>query len=88
MTAEQEYRPAADPFQQLIAQGELLTAIADLDLELRTVIVLRFWSDLTVDQIAERVGWRAGTVKSRLHRALGQLRDRLGTEPLRTESLR
>jgi RNA polymerase sigma-70 factor, ECF subfamily len=88
MTAEQEYRPAADPFQQLIAQDELLTAIADLDPDLRTVIVLRYWSDLTVDQIAARVGWRAGTVKSRLHRALGLLRTRLSAEPLRTESSR
>jgi RNA polymerase sigma-70 factor, ECF subfamily len=88
MTAEQEYRPAADPFQQLIAQDELLTAIADLDPDLRTVIVLRYWSDLTVDQIAARVGWRPGTVKSRLHRALGLLRTRLSAEPLRTETFR
>ena len=39
------------------------------------MVVLRFWADLPVDTIAERLGWPLGTVKSRLHRALGRLRE-------------
>jgi len=39
------------------------------------VVVLRFWADLPLDTIAERLGWPLGTVKSRLHRALGRLRE-------------
>lgn len=49
------------------------TALADLDPDHRIVVVLRYWADLTVDDIAERVGVPAGTVKSRLHYALRAL---------------
>jgi RNA polymerase sigma-70 factor (ECF subfamily) len=38
------------------------------------VIVLRFWADLPLDEIADRLGWPLGTVKSRLHRAIARLR--------------
>ena len=48
-----------------------------LDPDERIVIVLRFWRDLTVDDIAERTGTPSGTVKSRLHHALGRLRTAL-----------
>jgi RNA polymerase sigma-70 factor, ECF subfamily len=87
MAAEHEDRPAADPFQELIAQDELLAAMRGLDADLRTVVVLRYWSDLTVDQIAQRIGWRAGTVKSRLHRALSEMRAHLAAQAADRESL-
>jgi RNA polymerase sigma-70 factor (ECF subfamily) len=48
-------------------------ALAGLDPDHRIVVVLRYWSDLTVDEIADRVGVPAGTVKSRLHYALRAL---------------
>lgn len=35
----------------------------------RVVVVLRFYADLSVEEIAERIGAPAGTVKSRLHYA-------------------
>ena len=35
---------------------------------------MRYWQDRTVDDIADRVGIPAGTVKSRLHHALRTLR--------------
>lgn len=35
----------------------------------------RFWRDLSVDDIAERLGVAPGTVKSRLHYALKTLRE-------------
>jgi RNA polymerase sigma-70 factor (ECF subfamily) len=38
------------------------------------VIVLRFYADLSLEQIAEQTGERLGTVKSRLHYALEALR--------------
>ena len=40
----------------------------------RQAIVLRFYSDLTVDQIGEAMGCRPGTVKAHLHQALAALR--------------
>lgn len=48
-------------------------AVAELDPDHRIVVVLRYWADLTVDEIADRVGVPAGTVKSRLHYALRAL---------------
>ena len=52
-------------------------ALEGLDLDHRIVVLLRFWRDLTVDDIAARLGIPAGTVKSRLHHALRQVRARL-----------
>ena len=58
-----------------IANTELLrTGFRSLSPEHREVVALRFYADLTVEQIAERTGARPGTVKSRLHYALRHLR--------------
>ena len=60
---------------ETIAAHELLgSALRSLSPEHREVVVLRFYFDLTVDQIAARTGVRSGTVKSRLHYALRRLR--------------
>ena len=52
-------------------------ALDGLNPDQRQVVVLRYFADLTVPQLAEAIGVREGTVKSRLHRALGRLRDQL-----------
>jgi DNA-directed RNA polymerase specialized sigma24 family protein len=36
--------------------------------------MLRFWADLPIVEIAARTGDRAGTIKSRLHYAMTNLR--------------
>jgi RNA polymerase sigma-70 factor (ECF subfamily) len=59
------------------ARDALARAFGVLDPDERIVVVLRFWRDLTVEAIAERTGVPAGTVKSRLNRALGRLRTAL-----------
>lgn len=43
--------------------------------EQRYVVVLRYFADLTVPEIAKVMGCREGTIKSRLHRALARLRE-------------
>ena len=43
--------------------------------EQRKTVVLRYYADLTVPEIARALGCREGTVKSRLHRALARLRE-------------
>jgi RNA polymerase sigma-70 factor (ECF subfamily) len=53
----------------------LQQAMSALSIEHRTVIVLRFFDEMSLAEIAESTGWRSGTVKSRLHRALSALRD-------------
>jgi RNA polymerase sigma-70 factor (sigma-E family) len=56
---------------------ELLDALARLRPAWRAVVVLRFYGDMTQDEIAEVLDMRVGTVKSTLHRALGQLREEI-----------
>jgi RNA polymerase sigma factor (sigma-70 family) len=43
----------------------------------RAVVALRFWHDMTIETIAETLGWPAGSVKSTLHRALLRLKEDL-----------
>jgi RNA polymerase sigma-70 factor (ECF subfamily) len=49
-------------------------AVGRLDPQKRIVIVLRYWLDLSVEEIAGELGIPVGTVASRLSRALSQLR--------------
>ena len=52
-------------------------ALALLSPEHREVVVLRYFADLSVRQVARSAGLREGTVKSRLHRALRHMRELL-----------
>ncbi|HKG57615.1 MAG TPA: sigma-70 family RNA polymerase sigma factor [Candidatus Limnocylindrales bacterium] len=52
-------------------------AIATLSPDHQVVVALRFYRDLTVADIATRLGIPVGTVQSRLHYALKRLRDDL-----------
>ena len=65
--------PAAD-LGDTGGDPDLDRALAALDVDHRIVVVMRYWQDRTVDDIAARVGIPSGTVKSRLHHAMGQLR--------------
>lgn len=49
----------------------------ELPADQRQLLVLRFYTDLTVPQIADVLGVAQGTVKSRLHNAVAQMRVRL-----------
>ena len=53
----------------------IAAAIASLSPDHRIVVALRFYRDLTVADIAARLGVPAGTVRSRLHYALKRLHD-------------
>ncbi|MBI4336649.1 MAG: sigma-70 family RNA polymerase sigma factor [Chloroflexi bacterium] len=55
-------------------QQSLQRALETLQEDHREVLVLRYYADLTVPQIARAIGSREGTVKSRLHRAVERLR--------------
>lgn len=56
---------------------ETWTKVLALPAKQRAVVVLRFWQDMTIDAIAETLGWPAGSVKSTLHRALKHLKEDL-----------
>jgi RNA polymerase sigma-70 factor (ECF subfamily) len=66
--------PGPDPFAGSPLRAALSDTLARLSPDHRTVVVLRFFADLSIDEIADRTGERPGTVKSRLHYALSSLR--------------
>lgn len=65
---------AADEDLRLWAVAD---AVAALGAAKRTVVVLRYWLDLPLEEIAGVLGLPVGTVASRLNRAIAELRDAL-----------
>jgi len=68
---------AGDAFGHSLDREVVGGAIATLSADHQVVIALRFYRDLTIDQIAARLGIPPGTVQSRLHYALKQLHDKI-----------
>ena len=58
-------------------RAAVATAIADMPDHERTVILLAYREELSQTEIAERLGWPLGTVKTRTRRALARLRTAL-----------
>lgn len=76
---EHDESPGADSAVLLAAEYvEVLTALRGLPERQREVLVLRYYSDLSEQQIAEALEISTGTVKSHAHRGLTTLRDALG----------
>ena len=61
----------------------IASGLQRLDADERTVLVLRFYADLQVCDIAQLLGVPEGTVKSRLHRATRAMRAQLPRETAR-----
>lgn len=69
-----------DPAEEAVSlerRTELLAAVRALPDPMRLVVTCRYLLDLDEQETAAVLGWPRGTVKSRLHRALGRLRDAL-----------
>ncbi|MGA3056866.1 MAG: sigma-70 family RNA polymerase sigma factor [Candidatus Limnocylindrales bacterium] len=66
-----------DPFRAALARDAIGRALSALSQELRMVVVLRYWGDLSLAEIADRLRIPVGTVKSRHHAALQALRRRI-----------
>ncbi len=65
------------PVEPALAHDEMWRAVSTLPPRQRAVLVLRYYEDLSEQQIADALGCRPGTVKSQASAALAALRTRL-----------
>ncbi|MFI6427997.1 sigma-70 family RNA polymerase sigma factor [Promicromonospora sp. NPDC050880] len=63
------------PDSGITARADVVQALARLSPRQRACVVLRYFEDMSIDQVAERLGNAPGTVKRHLHDALNVLRD-------------
>lgn len=82
--ASGEERDLDEAPDELIARSEMLVGVGQRVLELsdpaRRVMLMRWFDGLSVGEIAAKEGIPASTVRSRLHRGLNELRQRLDRE--------
>ena len=64
---------AAEP-QACEVRIMMLDALATLPPKMRVVVVMRYWADLSVEQVADLLGCSTGNVKSQSARGLDKLR--------------
>ena len=82
---EEAARPEAlPPTDEVVARGEVLkrlvAAVMELEEPYRSAVLLRWFEDLSPQEIAARQGVPLETVRTRLRRALERLRGRLDRE--------
>ena len=70
-------RPEPEPLHLGPELDETWAALDGLPAKRRTALVLRFYEDLSYDDIAESMGVRPATVRSLIHRGLASLRKEL-----------
>lgn len=81
LTARAETLPPIDAMEmQLELQRHVLDAVQRLDEPYKSVVFLRYYQDLSPDEIATRLSLPVATVKTRLRRALASLRSALDRE--------
>ena len=68
-----DWTATGDAFAQSDDRDLIGDALRQLTPDHRVVVALRFYRDLSVDQIARQLGVRPGTIHSRLHYALKRL---------------
>ena len=68
------WQSASSPEDQIVRGADVRRALRTLPTDRLEVLVLHYYMDLSLEEVAAVVGSPVGTVKSRIHRALGQLR--------------
>ncbi len=75
LTARLPERARDGAARQIEDRSALLTALATLPPRQRAVVVLRYWEDLSEQQVADALGCSPGNVKSQASRGLRKLRE-------------
>lgn len=76
---------ADDRYREVTDRRVVTRALAQLSVRQRQVIVLRYFEDLPVDQVAEVLGVSSGAVKAHTSRAVSRLRELLSDEEVSHE---
>ena len=66
---------STDPVEVVDLRDALARALAQLPPRQRTVLVLRYWEELSQAETAQLLGWPEGTVKSAAARGLDRMRE-------------
>lgn len=75
-TDDAEYAgTVVDPYRQLAHRDQLIRVLHELPLKMRTVLVLRYFDDLSDESIADLMQVSLSTVRSQASRALAKLRE-------------
>jgi RNA polymerase sigma factor (sigma-70 family) len=81
--------PAVDSLEsRIVDRDQIERGFLRLEPEMRAVIVLHHYLDLTLPDVAASLGIPLGTAKSRLHRALGLMRAALDADARAASELR
>lgn len=72
--------PPVDTHAEL-GSDHMLDAVRQLNRRRQAMVVLRFYADMTQDEIADTLQVPVGTVKSGLHRAMSELKEALPDGP-------
>ncbi len=72
--APEAFLSVGDPCEDIARRLDVYRAVSRLKPKLRTVVVLRFYEDMPLSEIAQVTGGNINTVKSRLYKALELLR--------------
>lgn len=67
-------QPTADPADGSDVRLSLLNVLGELPAQDRSVLILRYFEDLSVEEVATRMGLSAGAVRNRAMRALERVR--------------
>lgn len=78
--------PDRDPYPLVDSAMALRAGLARLPRRMRAVVVLRYWDDLSVAEVAAILGCSAGTVQSQASRGLAKLRADVDVLTLRKEA--
>ena len=69
--------PASDPYSRIDQRQQVLAGLRRLPPRMRTVLVLRYFEDLSEADVADALGCSVGSVKSQASRGLDRLRGHL-----------
>jgi RNA polymerase sigma factor (sigma-70 family) len=72
--------PSLDATVRIADRDQLDRVLARLEPEARAVVVMHFYLDMPLAQVADTLGIPLGTAKSRLHRSLGAMRSSIAIE--------